>query len=301
MTEKIYGVGILGLGIMGRKMAATLQRHPRFRVVGAFDPAPAEGSDLGRAATPAELAEHPAVDCLYVASPPAHHACGVDLAVRLRKPILCEKPLAPTITQANAMHAQIETAGIAAAVNFYFAAAEAAMQLRQLAASGALGEIKGAHLTLRFRTWPRPWQSRAGAWLSSPTEGGFTREVGSHFLFQACRMFGPGHCAETTVERGPDRTETSLKARIDYAGLALHIDGAVAGTDDESNRFEVAGTKGKAALVDWEQLDYPGAEHLPPAPSMLDQLAAMLDGQPHPLATFAEGAAVVALTEALLV
>ena len=32
-SSKTYGIGILGLGIMGRRMAAHLQEHPRFRVV----------------------------------------------------------------------------------------------------------------------------------------------------------------------------------------------------------------------------------------------------------------------------
>jgi predicted dehydrogenase len=299
-NQKIYGIGIIGLGVMGREMAAELQAHPRFRVVGAYDPAPPDGSDLGRATAPTELAEHPAVDCLYVASPPAHHAAGVELAVRVVKPILCEKPLASTIAQANAMRDQVEAAGIAGAVNFAFAAKETALQQRHLVAGGALGDVKSAHLTLRFREWPRAWQSGAGAWLSSPSEGGFTREVCSHFLFQAGRMFGAGRCAESSVTRGSNGLETSLKARIDYPEVSLHIDGAIAGEADDHNRFEVIGTKGKAALVDWGGLDYQGPERLPPAPSMLDQLTAMLDGKPHPLATFAEGAAVVALTEALL-
>jgi predicted dehydrogenase len=300
-TLKTYGIGIIGLGIMGQRMAEALKQHPRFRVVGAYDPASPAGSDLGRVTAPAELAEHPAVDCLYVASPPAHHAAGVDLAIQFRKPIVCEKPLSSTVDEAESMRDRIAAAKLPAAVNFYLAAAESATRMRQLAASGALGEIREARLTLRFKAWPRPWQSRAGAWLSSSREGGYTREVGSHFLFQAGRIFGPGRCAETSVQRGSDGTETVLRARIDYHGVSLEIDGAIADGPDEYNRFAITGTKGKAALVDWDELDYAGAiDGLPAVPDALDQLAAMLDGKPHQLATFDEGAAVARLTEALL-
>jgi len=302
MTDaKTYGIGIIGLGIMGSRMAEALKQHPRFRVVGAYDPAPPAGSDLSRVTAPAELAEHPAVDCLYVASPPAHHAAGVDLAIQFHKPILCEKPLASTVEEAESMRDRIAAARVPAAVNFYLAAAESATRMRQLVSNSALGEIKQARLTLRFNAWPRPWQSGAGAWLSSSAEGGYTREVGSHFLFQAGRIFGPGRCAETHAQRGPDGTETVLRARIDYRSVALEIDGAIVDGPDEYNRFEITGTKGQAALVDWDELDYGGSlDDLPAVPDALDQLAAMLDGKPHQLARFDEGAAVVRLTEALL-
>jgi len=300
-APKTYGIGIIGLGIMGRRMAEALKQHPRFRVVGAYDPAPAAGSDLGRVTTAAELAEHPAVDCLYVASPPAHHAAGVDLAIRCRKPILCEKPLSSTVAEAESLRDRIAAAQLPSAVNFYLAAAEPATRMRQLIAGGAVGEIKQARLTLRFKAWPRPWQSGAGGWLSSAGEGGYTREVGSHFLFQAGRILGPGRCAETFTQRGPNGTETVLRARIDYRDVSLEIDGAIVDGPDEYNRFEITGTKGQVALVDWDELDFGGSiTGLPAVPGALDQLAAMLDGEPHELASFAEGAAVTRLTEALL-
>jgi predicted dehydrogenase len=210
--------------------------------------------------------------------------------------------LAPTVAAAAAMCAEVDAAGKPAAVNFYLATGPAAVRMRRLVTHGALGEIREARLTLRFRAWPRPWQSAAGSWLSSADEGGFTREVGSHFLFQAERMFGPGRCAETQVVRGLEGSELSVIARIDYPGLSLLIDGAVGGSIDDSNRFEIVGTKDRAALVDWDDLDYGGSSpHAVSAtPDHLDELANLLDGEPSELATFAESAAVVALTEAIL-
>jgi predicted dehydrogenase len=298
-TLHTHGIGVLGLGIMGRRMVASLRDHPRFRIIGAYDPATPSGVDVTLAARPEAVANHPDVDCVYIAAPPAHHAAAVALAVKAGKAVLCEKPLAPTPAIAEAMRDQVAASGRPAAVNFYFAAAEPATQMRHLVSSGALGEVRAARLTLRFKAWPRPWQAGAGRWLTSSTEGGFTREVGSHFLFQAHRLFGAGRCAESKVERGAQGSETSIKARIDYGKLSLEIDGAVAGDVDDFNRLEVIGSEGKVTLTDWDELEYRDAT-LPAVPSMPDQLAAMLDGKPHPLATFAEGAAVTALTEALL-
>ena len=299
-ASRTHGIGVLGLGIMGRRMAAALRDHPRFRIVAAYDPAPPTGFDLPLMASPEDVVGNRDVDCVYIAAPPAHHAAGVTLAVKSGKAVLCEKPLAPTVAIAEAMRDQVAAAARPAAVNFYFAAAEGATQMRHLVASGALGELREARLTLRFRAWPRPWQAGAGKWLTSPTEGGFTREVCSHFLFQAERLFGPGHCAETSVRRGPQGTEVSLQARVDYARVVLQIDGAIAGAVDDTSRLEVVGSKASVALVDWDDLEWRGGGALPTVPSMPDQLAVMLDGKPHQLATFAEGTAVTALTEALL-
>jgi len=224
------------------------------------------------------------------------------LATGAGKPVLCEKPMAPTPAEAEAMCAQVQASGKPSAVNFYLATGPAAVRMRRLVTAGALGEIREARLTLRFKAWPRPWQAAAGAWLSSADEGGFTREVGSHFLFQAERMFGRGYCAETQTVRGAEGSELSVIARIDYPDLSLLIDGAIGGDVDESNRFEAIGTHDRVALVDWDELDYRGSSPLAtsPTPDHLDELAKLLDGEPSELATFAESAAVVGLTEAIL-
>jgi predicted dehydrogenase len=302
MAMATHGIGIIGLGFMGKRMAAAMAAHPRFRLVGAYDPAPAGVAGIKIFASPGLLAADPAVDCIYVAAPPAQHLTGVRLAVAAGKPIFCEKPLAGTVAEAKACVEAVEKAGIPAAVNFYYAASDPGVRLRRVVASGALGEIRSAHLTLRFKTWPRSWQSAAGAWLAQPQEGGFTREVGSHFLFLAQRLFGPGRRLDSRIERGPAGTERSLQARIGYRDVVLAIDGAVGGEIDDHNHLEIVGSKGRVALVDWDALDYAGSEAGAPLPesSMLDSLAAMLEGGAHELARMEEAAAVVELTEALL-
>src|SRR5690348_2986913 len=100
--SKKYGVGILGLGVMGRRMAEALQNHPRFHVAAVYDPRVARDT-FEHAASPSALVNDPRVDCLYIASPPAHHAAGVALATTVRRAVLCEKPLAPTVIEAEAM------------------------------------------------------------------------------------------------------------------------------------------------------------------------------------------------------
>lgn len=287
---------------MGRTMLSAMAGHPGFDVVGAYDPMRSSDGMVKMFASAEALVADPTVEFIYVASPPAHHLAGVALAATARKPILCEKPLAPSVDEARRCLALVESAGIASAVNFYLAASDAGVRMRRLVLGGALGRIEAAHLTLRFKEWPRAWQKTAGAWLAGPVEGGFTREVASHFLFQMHRMFGAGRIAESQVRRGQSGPETAVKARIAYRDVALEIDAATGGDRDDHNRLAIRGTKACAAIVDWDVLAFDGGTADAPVPEtfMLDSLAAMLSGRPHELASFAEAAEVVALTESLL-
>lgn len=301
VQSPLQRVGIIGLGVMGRSMLFAMDAHPGFKAIGAYNPAPVK-ERIRLFASAEELVADPNVDLVYVASPPAHHLDGVTLVAAARKPILCEKPLAASVDEARRCVSLVERAKIPSAVNFYLAATDSGVRMRRLVLGGHLGRIETAQLTLRFKEWPRPWQRAAGAWLARPEEGGFTREVASHFLFQMHRMFGSGRIDMSEVRHGPVGTETALQARIAYRDVALDIDAAIAGDLDDHNRLTICGTKARAAIVDWDRLEIDGAEADAPIPStfMLDSLALMLCGKPHELATFGEAAEIVALTESLI-
>lgn len=297
---KSYGFGIIGLGVMGREMVGNLSAHPRFHVVAGFDPArPIVPFPL--LADAAAVVNDPKVEAIYTATPPAFHEGVVRLAAAAKKPLLCEKPLAHTIPAARLCCDLVASAGIKSAVNFSYAARGIAVQLSRVVADGKIGTVTGVHLRVRFGSWPRRWQSGAGAWLAQSAEGGFTREVVSHFVFLANRLFGQGKLISHEIERGPAGTETKLVATIQYPKVQFTIDAGIGGSRDDDNRFTVKGEKGEISIVDWSGLDYAGdAGPALPESSQLDALADMLDGKPHLLASFTEGLAVAELIEAML-
>jgi predicted dehydrogenase len=189
-------------------------------------------------------------------------------------------------------------------VNFPFATSHSARQLRRLVADRALGRIERGELTLRFSRWPRAWQADAAGWLAGPEQGGFTREVVSHFLFLAARLLGRGEVESCEITRGPAGTEHKLVARLRFGGhTPLAIDAEVAGAVDDYNRFEIFGDQGSAALADWQRLDYRGqlSERVNSMPNQLEGLRRLLAGEPdHGLATPEEAAEVVRLVEHML-
>lgn len=303
-TMRRFGVGVLGLGVMGQRMVEGLRAHPQFVVPAACDPAVNAGSGtVAMLPNPEAVIAHPAVDCVYIATPPLAHLPLLQQAVAAGKAVFCEKPLATSVGEAQACVAAVEAAGVPAAVNFPFARAEASLRLQELVRGGALGVVREARLTLRFATWPRGWQTGASTWLAKPVQGGFAREVLSHFLFLSLRLFGHGTIREATLQRGPAGTETALQAVIDFGAVPLTIDAAVAGEIDDHNRYEVRGSRDSAALFDWSRLEHAGrsSERSVSMPAQVQALYRLLCGEPdHDLATMREAAEVVTLVEGLL-
>jgi predicted dehydrogenase len=311
MKTEIHGLGLLGTGIMGRRMLAAVQAHPRFRAVALWDPQPQALQSALQAAPGAHaaasleaLVADPGVDLVYVASPPGSHWHAVQAVLKAGRACLCEKPLTHDIAQAQALRDAVLAAGLPFAVNFPFARSAASLGLVELVRSGALGDVLQATITLRFAQWPRPWQAGASGWLAGSAEGGFTREVLSHFVFLAWRLFGPAEVQMVQIQRAPGQAETALRATLRRAALRLEIDAAVAGTVADQNRFGLVGTRGHAALVDWARLEHDGIEVVARSdgtPRTLDALARMLDGHAdHGLATADEALATVRCIEGLL-
>jgi myo-inositol 2-dehydrogenase/D-chiro-inositol 1-dehydrogenase len=105
-------VGVIGAGIMGADHVRTLHRSISGACVQAVADvelpraehalASIDGGDGGWAgADPVALIEDPRIDAVVIASSDATHAEFVGAAVRAGKPVLCEKPLAPDLRQAE--------------------------------------------------------------------------------------------------------------------------------------------------------------------------------------------------------
>jgi myo-inositol 2-dehydrogenase/D-chiro-inositol 1-dehydrogenase len=104
-------VGVVGAGIMGADHVRTLHRSisgARVQAVADVELARAEhalasiegGTDAWATADPAGLIADPRIDAVVIASSDATHAEFITAAVRAGKPVLSEKPLAPTLGEA---------------------------------------------------------------------------------------------------------------------------------------------------------------------------------------------------------
>ena len=234
MNEAL-NIGVIGLGVMGQRMLARLQGHDRLRATRVWD---ADAQALARtleayphlraAASAEALIGSPGLHSAYIATPPAAHMALSNLAFDAGLAVFCEKPLTVDFAAAERTLERIAAEDRRAAVNFSLAsspglaALQAAWQERP---RGLLGEPQSARIELAFAAWPRPWQAAAGAWLGERAEGGFTREVLSHFLFVLQRVLGPALVLATAPVYPDDGlgAETALVARLDRLELYEQI------------------------------------------------------------------------------
>jgi 1,5-anhydro-D-fructose reductase (1,5-anhydro-D-mannitol-forming) len=115
--------------------------------------------DIGRGTTSVQEAVGADVDAVYVSTTNDKHAEGVHAAVEAGRHVLCEKPLAITLDDAQGMVDAAAKAGVVMATNHHLRNAPVHRALRKLVAEGALGELLGVrvahavHLPARLRGW----------------------------------------------------------------------------------------------------------------------------------------------------
>ena len=109
---------------------------------------------------------------------------------------------------------------------------------------------------MAFAAWPRPWQAAAGPWLSQRAEGGFTREVLSHFVFVLQRVLGPATVQDSRsaypadgLRRGDRAAGAAAGGRRAGARCSGRVDAGL--PQPECNRMRWQGSDGAIELRDW--------------------------------------------------
>lgn len=314
-----HTVGIVGLGTVGRRFVEQYQRHPGFELAVAWDLSAAAreaaARDFGAPVVDTLdqlLASAP--DIVYLATPPGTHRTLVEGVVDAGSAVFCEKPLGVDETDSRALVAAVASeAAPPCAVNFVFGAAPGAVEWVRAVRAGELGALSGIDLRLHFARWPRDWQAGA-TWLADRAEGGFTREVISHFVFLVLRARGQAEVSWSQPRWPADSTgaETAIHAELDAAGVPVSVVATSGGVGPDTVSITARGASASLRLADWYRLeravddgswqadDTPFADLAAGAyAAQLDAVAAMIDGRDHPLASFAEALEVQLVVERL--
>jgi predicted dehydrogenase len=321
-----HNVAIIGLGVIGRRMLAKMPLQGRLDIVGGWDPSEAARAEtaalfpwLTIAPNAETLIASPDVDLVYVGAPPRAHAAISRAAFAAGKAVFCEKPLGIDLADSRALTEEAEASARPTAVNLSLAGSRAVAAMRAALADGSIGAVAGADIRLHFAQWPRAWQAGA-TWLAHRAEGGFVREVGSHFLYLVDELLGPGalidgscQFPETSAQAGAQAgAETHAMARFDHGGVPVTFAGSVGGAGPDLVEFTLWGAARSYRLSAFYQLtvsdggDWANAMPEIPDPAgdayalQLDHLAAMMDGGAHVLPDFRAALRVQELVEGLL-
>jgi predicted dehydrogenase len=314
MTHK---TAIIGLGIMGRRLLDNLVFHPGFEPVALWDPSPescAKAREVAPGVPVVDSAEAAiaAADVVYLACPPVPRKAYALAAAAAGKTVFLEKPLGVDIAESQDLVKRL--AGTRAAVNFTQASSIGFEVLRNAIAGGETGDVLGIDIVVTYPAWPRAWQVDAD-WLRFKAEGGYTREVISHFLFLSERFLAPLTLkwARPSYPADPALCESEILARLETAdGRPVSVIGTVGGAQPDRQEVTVKAAKTSFRFTEFYQLwkssggEWAAAYEFPADPRrsslqrQLDELDKLVRGEKSLLATPEEALRVQVLIEGML-
>ena len=200
-----------------------------------------------------QVIAHPAVNCVLVLTPDAHHHEAVMACAERGLHVVCEKPVGANAAEAQKMSAAFRDPGQGHFVPFWTRYAAAFLRAREIVAAGTLGTIRA--FVYRWHN-PRP-ESVPFTWRddAAVSSAGSIADVGSH-AYDALRWLlgeeaqrvlahadiitpekpdlGPIDLAEALAWVDRDDSAQTRKRRrstaYDYASIAIEMQSGTVGT-----------------------------------------------------------------------
>ena len=255
--------GIIGFGLHAvKRLMPGFQRASRCRVVAL------SRRDLGRAedsarqfqiehafTSTAELCACADVDAVFVASPDALHRADVLTAVKYRKPVLCEKPMAMNADEARTMVEAARWAGVTLGLAHVMRFEESVRLVRERIAEGAIGRPQVARCDFFA-----PMLTTARAWVHDPklATGGPLADIGVHCIDTLRFVLGDEVRTVSAGAHYDDRSvlEASASAMLEFEKGAIATV-SVTGRAAYQTFLEVAGETGVLSAVNALTIERP--------------------------------------------
>ncbi|HUR04146.1 MAG TPA: Gfo/Idh/MocA family oxidoreductase [Nonomuraea sp.] len=205
-------------GGIARKVGAVIAAEPGMRVaaVGSRDlgRARALASELGAESaygSYAELCADPAVDAVYVATPHAQHLEVAEPAIAAGKAVLCEKPLAASIADAERMVRLAREAGV-----FLMEAMWMRFNplIQRMAADPRFGEIRSVQASFGFKS---PYDPAHRLWAPE-LGGGALLDLGVYSFGLAQLLLGMPVRTHVTGSLAPSGVDAEVGGVLVYPG-----------------------------------------------------------------------------------
>jgi predicted dehydrogenase len=197
--------GLIGAGFIGGVHAHAI-RSSGARLTRVSDSTPdrsAEAAQRLGALAPAESAEaliaSDDVDVVHICTPNMTHAALAEKAIAAGKSVVCEKPLATSVADADRLVALAEQAGVVAAVPFVYRYYPTVREVRARVADGDAGR-----LWLLHGSYLQDWLAGSAEtnWRVDPAQGGGSRAFGDIGVHWCDLMeFATGHRITRVVAR----------------------------------------------------------------------------------------------------
>ena len=236
------GIALCGLGNYATgQLAPALRRTRHCELRGVVTGSPEKGRQWAREfgfperniysyATMSRLIDNPAIDIVYVVTPNSLHPEHVIAAAWAGKHVICEKPLANSVSECNAMLAACRANRVKLSVGYRLQFEPHYRELKRLARGGEFGPFSklsgGLAFTINRRVW-RVEKAMAG--------GGPLMDIGIYCIQAACMAAdttGANHATFAPVavqarehpKKRPDffrDVEEGIDWRMEFAGGAV--------------------------------------------------------------------------------
>ncbi|HEY7068157.1 MAG TPA: Gfo/Idh/MocA family oxidoreductase [Chloroflexota bacterium] len=238
-VPEVLRLGIVGLGLASTFMIPHLARHPRVKLAAAADVRGdaldvfAREFDAPTFTSVEALCASPAVDAVYVCTPAYLHAEHVVTAAEHGKHVICEKPMALSVAEGEAMVAAAERNGVVLVCGHTHSFDAPIRKLAHLVRGGPYGPL------MMLQTWnytdllyrPRaPWEldTRQGGgvvYIQAPHQVEIVRAVGGGRVRSVRAMTGQWDDARPTegCYTAYLEFEDGTPATLVYSGYA-HFD-----------------------------------------------------------------------------
>ncbi|GJD56574.1 Gfo/Idh/MocA family protein [Methylobacterium dankookense] len=250
--------GIVGYGWVARDYMAPGIREAGHRLVAVCDPgerarAAAEAEGARAYADLAGLIADPEVEAVYVATPNHLHREAVQALAAAGKAVLCEKPMAARLDDAEAMAEAVRAHGIVYGTAFDQRHHPAHRAIRDQIRAGRLGTVTAIRIV--YACWlHREWAAQAGQenWRIDPARagGGALIDLAPHGLDLVDFLLDESiaDIAALTQARAQDYSVDDGALLIGRTGSGVLASLNVAYNCPEAlprRRLEVVGTKGQ--------------------------------------------------------
>lgn len=328
MSERLR-IGIVGAGFGVKAHLPALLAHDRFDVVAIASPSSAERvakeRNIPHAFTSCkEMLSNCELDAVTVASPPFAHREDVEAVLDNGKHVLCEKPFALDVAQAQQMLETAQRSGTVSALSHEFRWVPAQQAVKELIVNRHLQPLREVEIAQLSGFLRLDGTRERGWWFERRRGGGITGALLSHLIDMSSWLAGRPPLRATGLERtaNPKRHDARGEFASDVAdGAFAVIDygvGLVARLTVDATTAQDAFTlavhaENRTAVASGENIlettlytvdaDETSELRLKASPyerfasvqanvpylmELYDNFAAAIDGKPHVLPTFAE-------------
>lgn len=184
------------------------------------------------------------IDAVYVASPNSAHYEQALAAIRTRKAVLIEKPLAASVSEAEALSVEAARHGTFAMEAMWIRFLPGIQRAKVLIESGAIGQVKSVRGELSYFNAFDP----GSRLFSKALGGGASLDLGVYLLSLTTFLFGAPESVSGQWKMAASGVDCAARYALGYQGFNAALSTSL--ERDGHNVFEIEGEEGVLRIED---------------------------------------------------